>query len=53
MNSVRPNNLNLKYQRFTSSDCKGIEIRQFEFVTKLNSFVEVFIGTLGPGVTQF
>ena len=33
-NSVRPNNLSLKYQRFTSSDCKDIGIRQFEFVTK-------------------
>ena len=34
MNSVRPNNLSLKYQRFSSSDCKDIGIRQFEFVTK-------------------
>ena len=34
MNSVRPNNLSLKYQRFTSSDCKDIGIKQFEFVTK-------------------
>ena len=34
MNSVRPNNISLKYQRFTSSDCKDIGIRQFEFVTK-------------------
>ena len=33
MNSVRPNNLSLKY-RFTSSDCKDKGIRQFEFVTK-------------------
>ena len=32
MNSVRPNNLSLKYQRFTSSDCKDIGIRPFEFV---------------------
>ena len=32
MNSVRPNNLSLKYQRFTSSDCKDIGIRQLEFV---------------------
>ena len=31
MNSVRPNNLSLKYQRFTSSDCKDLGIRQFEF----------------------
>ena len=34
MNSVKPKNLSLKYQRFASSDCKDIGIRQFEFVTK-------------------
>ena len=34
MNSVRPNNLSLKYQRFTSSDFNNIGIRQFDFVTK-------------------
>ena len=34
MNSVRPNNLSLIYQRFTSSDCKDIGIRLFEFVAK-------------------
>ena len=34
MNSVRPNNPSLKYQGFTSSDCKDIGIRKFEFVTK-------------------
>ena len=34
MNYVRPNNISLKYQRFTSSDCKDIGIRQFELVTK-------------------
>ena len=34
MNSVMPNNLSLKYQRFTSSDCKDIGINQFEFLTK-------------------
>ena len=32
MNSVRQNNINLKYQRFTPSGCKDIEIRKFEFV---------------------
>ena len=35
MNSVRPNNLSLKYQRFTSSDCKDIGIRQFVYIYML------------------
>ena len=30
--------LSFKYQRFTSSDCKDIGIRQFEFVTKTHFF---------------
>ena len=34
MKSVSQNNLSLKYQRFTPSDCKDTWIRQFEFVTK-------------------
>jgi hypothetical protein len=34
MNSDRPNNLSLKYVRFTSLDFKDIWIRQFEFMTK-------------------
>ena len=34
MNSIRPRNLSLKYQRFIPSDCKGKGNRQFEFVTK-------------------
>ena len=34
MNSVRPNNLSLKYQRFTSYDWKDIGIRQFVFLRK-------------------
>ena len=29
-----------KYQRFTPSGCKGIGIRKFELVAKLNSFSE-------------
>jgi len=41
MNSVRPNNLSLKYQRFTSSDCKDIGIRQFEFVTKTQFLCDI------------
>ena len=41
MNSLRPNNLSLKYQRFTSSDCKDIEIRHLEFVTKTQFIWEV------------
>ena len=34
INSVRSNNLSLKYQRFTPSDCTEVGIRIFEFVTK-------------------
>ena len=34
MNSVRSNNLSLKYQRFTPSGCKDIGIIKFEFVAK-------------------
>ena len=34
MNYVRSNNLSLKYHKFTSSGCKDIGIRKFEFVAK-------------------
>ena len=34
INSVRSNNLSLKYQRFTPSDCKDVLVRKFEFVAK-------------------
>ena len=34
MNSVRSNNLNLKYQVFTPSGLQDIGIRKFEFMTK-------------------
>ena len=34
MNSVRSNNLSLKYRRFKPSDCEDIEIRKFELVAK-------------------
>ena len=34
MNAVRSNNVSLKYQRFTSSDCKDIMITKIEFVAK-------------------
>ena len=34
MHSARSNNLNLKYQRFTSLGCIEIGIRKFEFVSK-------------------
>ena len=34
MNSVRLNNPSLKYQRFTSTGCRDIGIRKFEFVAK-------------------
>ena len=35
MSSVRSNNLSVKYQKITQSDCKDIGIRRFE---KLTSF---------------
>jgi len=34
MNYVRPNNLNLKYQRCAPLGCKDKEIRKFELVAK-------------------
>ena len=34
MNSDSPKSLSLKFQRFTSSGFKEIEIRKFEFVAK-------------------
>ena len=34
MNSVRQNNLSLKYQTFDHEGFKEIEIRNFEFVAK-------------------
>ena len=34
MDFVRSNDLSWKYQRFTSSGCKDIGIRKFEFVAK-------------------
>ena len=34
MNSVRLNNLSVKYQRFTPSGCEEIVIRKFEFAAK-------------------
>ena len=51
VNSVRSNNLSLKYQRFKPSDCEHIEIRKFELVAKtqflcfkaLSSKIEVFL----------
>ena len=38
MNSVRSNNLSLKYQRSTTLGCKDIGIRKFDCMEKLNSF---------------
>ena len=34
MNSVRSNNVSLKYQRFEPSGCKDIGFENFEFVAK-------------------
>ena len=38
MSSGRSNNISLKYQRFTQSDCKDIGIRKSEFVAKTQIF---------------
>ena len=43
INSVRSKSLSLKYQRFTPSCCKNIEMRTFEFVAKTQiTFVIIF-----------
>ena len=42
MNSVRSNNLNLKYQRFTASGCEDTVFKKFEFVFGNNSISSVF-----------
>ena len=34
MNTVRPNNLSLKYQKFTPSGCKDLGNSKFEFVAQ-------------------
>ena len=38
INSLRLNNLSLKYQMFMPSGCKDIQIKKFEFVTKTEFF---------------
>ena len=39
-NSDRPNDLNLKYQRFTPSGCRDKVIGNFEFVAKTKILLE-------------
>ena len=39
MNSVRSNNLSLKYQRFTPSGCNDVGIRKFDFVQEVSCFL--------------
>jgi len=34
LNSVKSNNLSLKYQKITTSGCRDIGIRKFEFVAQ-------------------
>ena len=41
MNSVKSNNLSLKYQRFTTSGSKDIGVSTFEFVAK-TQFLLIF-----------
>ena len=56
MKSVRSNSLSMKYQKFTPSDCKDIEIRKFEFVAKTqllslkHKLVVIVQGTYGRKV---
>ena len=42
MNFVRSNDLSLKYQGFTPSGRKDIEIRKFEFEAKIYSYMSDF-----------
>ena len=51
MNSVRSNNLSLKYQMFTLSGCKAIGIIKFEFVAK-TQFLSVSIQRFLPLIFQ-
>ena len=39
INNVKPNNLSLKYQRFTQSGCKDIRIRKLSLWQKLSFFM--------------
>ena len=39
INNVKPNNLSLKYQRFTQSGCKDIKIRKLSLWQKLSFFM--------------
>ena len=48
MYSARSDNLSLKYQRCTSSDCEDIGNRKLEFVT-LNSFPLLWLPTCSKG----
>ena len=55
MNSVRSNNPSLKYQRFTPSGCKDIEMRKLEIVTNdlfsdKNIIFTLTMGLRGTGI---
>ncbi len=52
MNSVRSNNLSLKYQRFTPSGGKNIGTRKSEFVTK-TQFLWPAIPTNKQNIEEF
>ena len=47
MNSVRSNNIRLKYQRGTSLGSKDIGIRKFEFMAKNQFHYKTMIGGVG------
>ena len=43
MNSVRSNNLSLKYERFITSGLKDIVVKIYEFVTKTQFLQESIV----------
>ena len=50
MNSLRSNNLSLKYQRFTTSGCKDIGIKQFQFLVKAEFLDREFVRNISRHV---
>ena len=46
MNLNESNSLSLEYKRYTSSACKDIDIRKFEFVTKTQFLLNGKLSTI-------
>ena len=53
MNSVRLNNLSLKYQSFTTLGCKDIGIRKFEFGAKTQFLYKLRPKVAGNQIMQY